>query len=195
MRTARLKRETTETQIELSLNIDGRGKYEVSTGIRFFDHMLELFARHGAFDLRLHCNGDLDVDQHHSVEDIGIALGEAFDNALGDRKGILRAGYFLMTMDETLGMAAVDLSGRAVAVVDPKVRTRLVGDFQAELAHDFFEGFARGARANVHIKTLYGRSNHHKLEALFKAFARALRFACSRDKRLAKMLPSTKGLL
>ena len=195
MRTARLKRETTETHIDLSLNIDGRGKYEVSTGIRFFDHMLELFARHGAFDLRLRCNGDLDVDQHHSVEDVGIALGEAFDKALGDRKGILRAGYFLMTMDETLGMAAVDLSGRAVAVVDPKVRMRLVGDFQSELTHDFFEGFARGARANVHVKTLYGRSNHHKLEALFKAFARALRFACSRDKRLAKMLPSTKGLL
>lgn len=195
MRTARLKRKTTETQIDLSLNIDGRGKYEVSTGIRFFDHMLELFARHGAFDLRLRCRGDLDVDQHHSVEDVGIALGEAFDQALGDRKGILRAGYFLMTMDETLGMAAVDLSGRAVTVVDPKVRTRLVGDFQSELTHDFFEGFARGARANVHVKTLYGRSNHHKLEALFKAFARALRFACSRDQRLAKMLPSTKGLL
>jgi len=195
MRTARLKRETTETKIVLSLNIDGRGKYEVSTGIRFFDHMLELFARHGAFDLRLRCNGDLDVDQHHSVEDVGIALGEAFDKALRDRKGILRAGYFLMTMDETLGMAAVDLSGRAIAVVDPKVHARLVGDFQSELAHDFFEGFARGARANIHVKTLYGRSNHHKLEALFKAFARALRFACSRDKRLAKMLPSTKGLL
>jgi imidazoleglycerol-phosphate dehydratase len=195
MRTARLQRKTTETKIDLSLNIDGRGKYEVSTGIRFFDHMLELFARHGVFDLRLRCDGDLDVDQHHSVEDVGIALGEAFDQALGNRKGILRAGYFLMTMDETLGMAAVDLSGRGVAVVDPKVRTRLVGDFQSELAHDFFEGFARGARANVHVKTLYGRSNHHKLEALFKAFARALRVACSRDKRLAKMLPSTKGLL
>ncbi|PYY01769.1 MAG: imidazoleglycerol-phosphate dehydratase HisB [Acidobacteria bacterium] len=195
MRTAKLKRKTTETQIGLSLNIDGRGKYEVATGIRFFDHMLELFARHGAFDLQLRCNGDLDVDQHHSIEDVGIALGEAFDKSLGNRKGILRAGYFLMTMDETLGMAAVDLSGRAVAVVDAKVRTRLVGDFQSELAHDFFEGFARGARASVHVKTLYGRSNHHKLEALFKAFARALRFACSRDRRLAKMLPSTKGLL
>jgi imidazoleglycerol-phosphate dehydratase len=157
--------------------------------------MLELFTRHGGFDLRLKCHGDLDVDQHHSVEDVGIALGEAFDQALHDRKGILRAGYFLMTMDETLGLAAVDLSGRAIAVVDTKVRARLVGDFQSELAHDFFEGFARGARANIHVKTLYGRSNHHKLEALFKAFARALRFACSKDKRLAKMLPSTKGLL
>ena len=195
MRAAKLERKTNETDIRLSLRIDGQGKYKISTGIRFFDHMLELFTRHGGFDLQLTCNGDLDVDQHHSVEDVGIALGEAFDRALGDRKGILRAGYFLMTMDETLGMAAVDLSGRAVAVVETKVSTRLVGDFQSELAPDFFEGFARGARANVHVKTLYGRSNHHKLEALFKAFARSLRFACSRDKRLAKMLPSTKGLL
>jgi len=195
MRTAKLNRNTSETRIALALNIDGRGRYDIATGIRFFDHMLELFTRHGGFDLRLRCNGDLDVDQHHSVEDVGIALGEAFDRALGDRKGILRAGYFLMTMDETLGMAAVDLSGRASIVVDTRVRTRLVGDFQSELTHDFFEGFARGARANVHVKTLYGRSSHHKLEALFKAFARALRFACSRDKRLAKMLPSTKGLL
>lgn len=195
MRTAKLERKTKETEIKLSLNIDGRGRYKVETGIRFLDHMLELFARHGGFDLQLRCNGDLDVDQHHSVEDVGIALGEAFDAALGNRKGILRAGYFLMTMDETLGLAAVDLSGRAAAVIDTKVRTRLVGDFQSELAHDFFEGFARGARANVHVKTLYGRSNHHKLEALFKAFARALRFACSRDNRLRTMLPSTKGLL
>jgi imidazoleglycerol-phosphate dehydratase len=195
VRTAKLQRHTSETKIALDLNIDGRGKYQISTGIRFLDHMLELFARHGAFDLRLCCEGDLDVDQHHSVEDIGIALGEAFDRALGNHKGILRAGYFLMSMDETLGMAVVDLSGRASAVVNAKIHTRLVGDFQAELAYDFFEGFARGARANVHVKTLYGRSNHHKLEALFKAFARALRFACSRDKRLAKILPSTKGLL
>ena len=195
VRTAAIDRRTAETEIHLKLTIEGSGRYSVSTGIRFFDHMLELFTRHGAFDLDLACKGDLDVDQHHTVEDVGIALGEAFDKALGDKRGILRAGYFLMTMDETLGMAAVDLSGRAIAVVDTKVRTRLVGDFQSELTHDFFEGFARGARANVHVKTLYGRSNHHKLEALFKAFARALRFACSRDKRLARMLPSTKGLL
>jgi len=195
MRTAKLTRNTNETKITLTLNIDGKGEYEISTGIRFFDHMLELFSRHGAFDLKVACKGDLDVDQHHTVEDVGIALGEAFDKALGDKKGILRAGYFLMTMDETLGLAAVDLSGRAAAVIDTKVRTRLVGDLQTELVHDFFEGFARGARANVHVKTLYGRSNHHKIEALFKAFARALRVACSKDKRLAEMLPSTKGLL
>jgi imidazoleglycerol-phosphate dehydratase len=195
MRKATITRKTKETQILLRLAIEGRGGYEVSTGVRFLDHMLELFARHGAFDLRLDCKGDLDVDQHHTVEDIGIALGEAFDKALGDKRGILRAGYFLMPMDETLGMAAVDLSGRAQAVIDTKVKARLVGDLQSELVTDFFEGFARGARANVHIKTIYGRSIHHKIEALYKAFARALRVACSKDKRLAKMLPSTKGLL
>jgi imidazoleglycerol-phosphate dehydratase len=190
-----LERITTETQIALALNIDGTGTYKVETGIRFFDHMLELFTRHGGFDLALVCRGDLDVDQHHTVEDVGIALGEAFDRALGNKKGILRAGYFLMPMDETLGIAAVDLSGRAACVVDTKVRVRLVGDLQTELVFDFFEGFARGARANVHLKTMYGRSNHHKIEALFKAFARALRVACSKDQRLAEMLPSTKGLL
>ncbi len=194
-RGAELERITTETQIALALNIDGTGIYKVETGIRFFDHMLELFTRHGGFDLALACRGDLDVDQHHTVEDVGIALGEAFDRALGDKKGILRAGYFLMPMDETLGIAAVDLSGRAACVVDTKVRVRLVGDLQSELVFDFFEAFARGARANVHLKTMYGRSNHHKIEALFKAFARALRFACSKDQRLADMLPSTKGLL
>ena len=190
-----LERITTETQIALALNIDGTGIYKVETGIRFLDHMLELFTRHGGFDLALACRGDLDVDQHHTVEDVGIALGEAFDRALGDKKGILRAGYFLMAMDETLGIAAVDLSGRAACVVDTKVRVRMVGDLQSELVFDFFEGFARGARANVHLKTMYGRSNHHKIEALFKAFARALRAACSKDQRLAEMLPSTKGLL
>src|SRR5580698_5958571 len=194
-RTAIIVRNTTETRIDLELVIEGSGRYKVSTGIRFFDHMLELFTRHGAFDLELTCNGDLDVDQHHTVEDVGIALGEAFDEALGDKKGILRAGYFLMPMDETLGVAAVDLSGRVSCVVKTKVKKRLVGDLQSELVEDFFEGFARGARANVHVATMYGRSNHHKIEALFKAFARALRVACSRDKQLGEMLPSTKGLL
>lgn len=194
-RMASIDRKTAETEIHLKLTIEGTGRYRVSTGIRFFDHMLELFTRHGAFDLDLTCKGDLDVDQHHTVEDVGIALGEAVDRALGDKRGILRAGYFLMAMDETLGLAAIDLSGRTSSVIDTKVRTRLVGDLQSELVDDFFEGFARGARANVHLKTMYGRSNHHKVEALFKAFARALRVACSRDKQLGKMLPSTKGLL
>ena len=193
--TAIVERNTAETRIAIKLSIEGSGQYKITTGIRFFDHMLELFTRHGAFDLELKCDGDLDVDQHHTIEDVGIALGEAFDRALGDKRGILRAGYFLMPMDETLGIAAVDLSGRAACVVDTKVRVRLVGDLQSELVFDFFEGFARGARANVHLKTMYGRSNHHKIEALFKAFARALRAACSKDQRLAEMLPSTKGLL
>lgn len=194
-RKATIKRNTTETQISLALNIDGEGKYTVSTGIRFFDHMLELFTRHGGFDLTLKCAGDLDVDQHHTVEDVGIALGEAFDKALGNKKGIMRAGYFVMAMDETLAVSAVDLSGRVAYVVDDKVKTRIVGDFQSELLADFFDGFARGARANVHVKTMYGRSNHHKIEAIFKAFARALRGACSRDERMKDLLPSTKGLL
>jgi len=194
-RKAKIIRNTNETKINLSLTIEGKGQYKISTGIRFFDHMLELFTRHGAFDLSLACQGDLDVDQHHTVEDIGIALGEAFEKALGDKRGILRAGYFLMPMDETLGMAAVDFSGRAQAVVNTKVRVRVVGDLQSELVADFFDGFARGARANVHVKTIYGRSNHHKIEVLFKAFARAVRFASAKDKQLASMLPSTKGLL
>jgi imidazoleglycerol-phosphate dehydratase len=189
------ERLTTETQITGRLVIDGKGRYDVSTGIRFLDHMLELFARHGGFDLKLKATGDLDVDQHHTVEDVGIALGQATLAALGDRKGINRAGYFLMPMDETLGLAAVDLSGRSHAAVDLKLRVRMVGDLQSELIHEFFDGFASGARANVHVKVLYGRSSHHHVEAVFKAFARALRVACSRDPRLAKMLPSTKGLL
>jgi imidazoleglycerol-phosphate dehydratase len=194
-RAAAFDRRTTETQIKGRLAIDGQGRYDVSTGIRFFDHMLELFTRHGAFDLTLNATGDLDVDQHHTVEDVGIVLGETVLKALGDRKGINRAGYFVMPMDETLAVAAIDLSGRPHAVVNLKVQVEKVGDLQTELVHDFFDGFASGARANVHLNVLYGRSSHHHIEAVFKAFARALRVACARDARLAKMLPSTKGLL
>ena len=194
-RVATFDRQTTETQIKGALTVDGQGRYDVRTGIRFFDHMLELFTRHGGFDLTLKATGDLDVDQHHTVEDVGIVLGEAVLKALGDRKGINRAGYFVMPMDETLAVAAIDLSGRPHAVVDLKVRVRMVGDLQSELVHDFFDGFASGARANVHVKVLYGRSSHHHIEAVFKAFARALRVACAKDAGLAKMLPSTKGLL
>ena len=195
MRKGVVERVTTETSITLRLQLDGKGKYDVSTGIRFFDHMLELLTRHGGFDLKLRAAGDLDVDQHHTVEDVGIALGEAVGAALGSRRGINRAGYFVMPMDETLAVAAVDLSGRVHAVVDLNVSVERVGDLQSELVADFFDGFAQGARANVHVKVLYGRSNHHQIEAVFKAFARALRYACSRDRRLAKVLPSTKGLL
>jgi imidazoleglycerol-phosphate dehydratase len=195
VRRAVIDRRTTETAIALKFVVEGKGRYHVRSGIRFLDHMLELVARHGAFDLQIDATGDLDVDQHHTVEDIGIALGEAVSNALGTRRGINRAGYFVMPMDETLAVAAIDLGGRPHAVVDLKMRTVRVGDLQTELVHDFFDGFAIGARANVHIKVLYGRSSHHQIEAVFKAFARALRVACSKDKRLARMLPSTKGLL
>ena len=195
MRRARVHRKTNETDIRIALVLEGQGRGKISTGIRFLDHMLELVARHGAFDLEVSASGDLDVDQHHTVEDVGISLGEVFTQALGSKKGILRAGYFVMPMDETLAVVAVDFGGRSAAVIDTKVRTRLVGDLQSELVADFFDGFARGAKANVHVKVLYGRSNHHKIEAIFKAFARALRVACSKDRRLARMLPTTKGLL
>jgi imidazoleglycerol-phosphate dehydratase len=190
-----IDRKTKETAITVRLALDGRGRYQISTGIRFLDHMLDLVARHGGFDLDVDAKGDLDVDQHHTVEDLGIALGEAVSAALGSRRGINRAGYFVMPMDETLGVAAIDLSGRPHAVVDLRLKVQRVGDLQSELLTDFFEGFAQGARANVHLKVLYGRSSHHQIEALFKAFARALRMACSRDRRLAKVMPSTKGLL
>jgi imidazoleglycerol-phosphate dehydratase len=195
MRKATIHRTTKETDIAISLNLDGKGRYKIATGIRFFDHMLELFAHHGAFDLNLTARGDLDVDQHHTVEDVGIVLGQAFTEALASKRGILRAGYFVMPMDETLALAAVDFSGRTAAVIDAKVKTRFVGDLQSELVVDFFEGFARAAHANVHVRVLYGRSNHHKIEAIFKAFARALRAACWRDRQMLRLLPSTKGLL
>jgi len=195
LRRGRIDRQTTETQIKLTIDLDGRGRYDVRTGIRFLDHMLELFARHGAFDLSIKATGDLDVDAHHTVEDVGIALGEAVLQAVGNKKGINRAGYFVMPMDETLAVAAVDLSGRPFPVVDLKVKAERVGDLPTELVQDFFEGFANAARANVHVKVMYGRSSHHQIEAVFKAFARALRVACAKDKQLAKMLPSTKGLL
>jgi imidazoleglycerol-phosphate dehydratase len=195
VRRALIDRKTTETRIRVALTIEGRGRYKVSTGIRFLDHMLELVARHGAFDLTVDARGDLDVDQHHTVEDLGIALGEAVSQALADRRGINRAGYFVMPMDETLGVVALDLGGRPHAAVDLKLKVRRVGDLQSELVHDFFEGFAIGARANVHAKVLYGRSSHHHVEAIFKAFARALRVACSKDRQLARALPSTKGLI
>ena len=195
MRRARVDRQTTETQIRLRLNLDGRGTYSIRTGLRFLDHMLELVARHGALDLTIDASGDLDVDAHHTVEDVGIALGDAVRQALGSKRGIHRAGYIVMPMDETLAVAALDFSGRPFAVVDLRLAVKKVGDLPTELVQDFFEGFASAARANVHLKVLYGRSSHHQIEAIFKAFARALRSACARDRRLARTLPSTKGLL
>jgi len=195
MRTATLQRDTKETKIAGKLKIEGRGKYDVATGIRFFDHMLELFAKHGGFDLQIKANGDLDVDQHHTVEDVGIVLGQLFSQALADRRGINRAGYFVLPMDETLAVVALDLGGRPALVYKDLVRVRLVGDLQTELVEDFFGGFVNHAGANLHARVLYGRSNHHKIEAIFKCFARAMKFACSTDRRLSDQLPSTKGLL
>jgi imidazoleglycerol-phosphate dehydratase len=194
-RFATIRRNTKETQIALRMNLDGRGKSDIATGIPFFDHMLDLVTRHGGFNLKLKATGDLDVDQHHTVEDVGIALGEAVISALGNKRGINRAGYFLMPMDETLAVAAIDFGGRPHCVVKARFSKARVGDFQTELVEDFFQGFARAAHANVHLRVLYGRSTHHQVEALFKAFARALRFAVSRDRRLRKVLPSTKELL
>jgi len=194
-RTAHIERNTKETRIRAKLNIDGTGKYEIQTGIRFFDHMLESFARHGGFDLTLCAEGDLDVDQHHTVEDCGIVLGQAFASALGDKVGILRSGYFLMPMDESLAAAAVDLSGRPALVYHASARFRLVGDLQVELLHDFFDGFVAHCGANLHLRVLYGRSSHHRIEALFKCWAKAMRFACSKDLQLKDQLPSTKGVL
>jgi imidazoleglycerol-phosphate dehydratase len=194
-RTATLHRKTNETDIRIRLNLDGRGTARIATGIRFFDHMLELVARHGAFDLTIEAKGDLEVDQHHTVEDTGIALGEVLEKALGTKRGILRSGYFLMPMDETLAAAAVDLGGRPYCKCDVRTKVQRVGDLQTELVEDFFQGFAQSAKANVHLRSLYGRSSHHQVEAIFKAFARALRFAVSKDRRLRRVLPSTKGLL
>jgi imidazoleglycerol-phosphate dehydratase len=195
MRRATLRRTTRETDIRLQLDLDGHGKSQISTGVRFFDHMLEQIARHGALDLDLTARGDLDVDQHHTVEDVGIALGEAVKKGLGSKRGILRAGYFLMPMDDSLAWAALDFSGRAYCVCDFQISAARVGDFQTELMEDFFRAFAHAAGANVHLRLVYGRSSHHQVESIFKAFAKALRFAITRDKQLRRLLPSTKGLL
>jgi imidazoleglycerol-phosphate dehydratase len=195
MRKSTVKRVTKETSITATLVIEGKGRYDINTGIRFLDHMLELVAKHGGFDLSITAKGDLDIDQHHTVEDVGIVLGELFKKALGKKIGINRAGYFVLPMDETLAVVAVDLGGRPALVYSDLIRARMVGDLQVELVHDFFGGFANSAGANIHAKVLYGRSSHHKIEAIFKCFARAMRYACSTDSRLKDQLPSTKGLL
>ncbi len=195
MRTAKIERITKETQIRSSLKIEGKGKYTISTGVRFLDHMLELFTRHGGFDLNIEATGDLDVDQHHTVEDVGIVIGQLFNQALGDRKGINRAGYFVQTMDETLAVTAVDLGGRPALIYKDLVKVVHVGDLQTELLPDFFDGFVTHAKGNLHVKVLYGRSNHHKIEAIFKCWARSMKYACSKDARLKDQLPSTKELL
>ncbi|MBN2198246.1 MAG: imidazoleglycerol-phosphate dehydratase HisB [Candidatus Aminicenantes bacterium] len=194
-RKAGIDRKTRETRIRIALDLDGKGTGRVKCPIGFFGHMLEAFARHGAFDLTADIAGDFEVDQHHAVEDAGIALGEAFRRALGDRRGIRRAGSFLFPMDESLARAAVDLSGRPFLRFDIRLRSAKLGDWAADTIEDFFQGFASALGASFHLAVEYGRSDHHKAEALFKAFGRAMRQACERDGRTAGRVPSTKGVL
>jgi len=195
MRTASIKRETRETQIQLSLNLDGAGRAEIATGCGFLDHMLELFARHGDFDLTVSCRGDTQVDCHHTVEDIGICLGRAFDEALGDRRGIVRYGQFFLPMDETLVLCALDLSGRDYLGWAVDLPAAKVGDFDTELAQEFWLGFVRNCPGSIHIREMAGENTHHILEAVFKGMGRALKAAVSLDPKHLQEIPSTKGVL
>ncbi len=195
MRSAEMNRITKETQIDLKLKLDGKGVSKIETGIGFFDHMLELFAKHGGFDLEITAKGDLQVDQHHTVEDVGIALGEAFLKALGDKKGINRTGFFVFPMDEALSICAVDLSNRAYLEYKMKMGPRKLGEFETVNLPNFFAGFVNGARLNLHIVLKYGKDPHHKAEACFKAFGKAMRMACSLDPAMKGIIPSTKGVI
>ena len=195
MRTAEIKRKTAETDIFLKLDLDGTGRSAVDSGVGFLDHMLTLFAKHGRFDLEVTCKGDTQVDDHHTVEDIGICLGEAFAKALGDKAGIRRYGNMLLPMDEALVLSALDISGRAHLSYEAKIRARKVGTFDTELAEEFWEAFARSAKITLHIRQLAGRNAHHIIEGMFKSVARALREAVSVDPALAGEIPSTKGVL
>ena len=190
-----LQRETKETNVKISLNIDGKGKANISTSIPFFDHLLTNFAKHGLFDLDIKARGDLEIDQHHTVEDIGICLGETFKKALGDKKGTNRAGYFVFPLDESLSVVAVDLSGRASLNFNCRFRKDKIGDLDSDLIKEFFWGFVRALQTTIHLRILAGENEHHKAESLFKAFGKAMKMACSKDKRILKELPSTKGLL
>ncbi|RMI01661.1 MAG: imidazoleglycerol-phosphate dehydratase HisB [Calditrichaeota bacterium] len=194
-RTAEVQRETRETRIRMKLNIDGSGRAAIASPIGFLTHMLETLTRHGIFDLEAHIEGDLQVDQHHTVEDTGIVLGEAFKQALGEKRGIRRAGFFIYPMDEALARVAVDLSGRPFLKYKVKLAHKTVGDLHTDLVEDFFLGFATALGANLHIKVHYGRSDHHKIEAVFKALGRALKEACQIEPRLQNQIPSTKGAL
>jgi imidazoleglycerol-phosphate dehydratase len=192
MRSAKIERKTSETKVEVEVIIDGEGNCSVETGIGFLDHMLNLFSRHGMFDMKISAKGDLEVDDHHTVEDLGFVMGQAFDKALGERKGINRYGFFLLPMDEALAQVAVDLGGRPYLQYSAEFKREKVGELSTELVRDFFEAFARGCRANVSVTLLCGENGHHKAEAIFKAFARAMRSACEIDAR-QKGIPSTKG--
>ena len=195
MRQAEIRRTTGETDVLVRLNTDGTGKHEINTGVGFLDHMLELFARHGRFDLTVACTGDTRVDDHHSTEDIGIALGQAFDRALGDKKGITRYGSMILPMDESLILSAVDLSGRGLLEYGLEIPAAKVGTFDTELAEEFFEAFARNARCTLHIRQLAGKNSHHIIEGAFKSVARSLRAAVAIDPACADEIPSTKGVL
>lgn len=193
-RTAEVQRRTKETDVRVALALDGTGQGSIATGVPFLDHMLELFARHGLFDLEVVCRGDLEVDDHHSVEDVAISLGQAFRQALGDKAGIARYGSAIVPMDEALCRAVVDLSGRFYLVYAVETRRHMIGNFSVELAEHFWRSFAEAARCNLHIDCMRGRNTHHILEGTFKATARALRQACERDPRVTGVL-STKGVL
>lgn len=195
MRKTEITRNTAETRIALTLDVDGSGAYDNNTGCGFLNHMLDLFSRHGRFDLAVSCQGDTDVDYHHTVEDIGIVLGEAFAEALGDKKGISRYGSFLLPMDETLILIALDISGRACLVYDAAIPAQKVGDFDTELVKEFMEAFTRNLGLTLHIKQLAGENSHHIIEAMFKGLGRALAQAVSIDRRYADEIPSTKGVL
>jgi imidazoleglycerol-phosphate dehydratase len=195
MRNADYSRTTSETKISLRLSLDGTGRYGIECPVGFLTHMLETFARHGLFDLYMTIEGDLQVDQHHTVEDTGIALGEAFKAALGDKRGIERAGSFLYPMDEALCEAAIDLCGRPSLSFTAEFSLDRIGEFQTDVVQDFFQGFAQGCACALHVGARTGRSDHHKVEGMFKAFARALRAACAENPRIAGQVPSTKGSL
>ncbi len=193
-RGSNIKRKTNETDIEINLNIDGAGKIAISSPIGFFNHMLETFSYHGRFNLTARIKGDTSVDQHHLVEDTGYCLGLAFHKALGDKKGIMRSGFFIHPMDEALAMAVIDFSGRPYLDFHARFRSERVGELKTDIIQDFFSGFVNGSQATVHVKVISGRSDHHKVEAMFKAFGRAVNQACMRDRKMKK-IPSTKGVL
>ncbi len=194
MRTSRIERKTAETDIQLEVNLDGTGRGNVATGVGFFDHMLQLLARHGALDLSIQVAGDLHVDQHHTVEDTGICLGQAVREALGDKAGIRRYGHFTLPMEEVLATTAIDLGGRAWFVFNANFPSPKIGQFDSELVYDFWQAFSANALCNLHIQVHYGRNSHHVAEGIFKATARALRMAADKDDRMTGV-PSTKGVL
>jgi len=194
-RKTKIHRKTKETNIKVELNIEGKGKNRISTPIPFFTHLLENFSKHGLFDLKIRAKGDLEIDQHHTVEDVGIALGEAFKKALGSKKGINRAGFFAFPMDEALSIVAVDISGRAFVNFDVKFSKEKIGDLESDTVTEFFWGFARALEVTIHMRLPYGENDHHKSEAIFKAFGKAMKMACSKEKRILKELPTTKGIL